>query len=313
MVNRKMKRKASISLREACRAWYRANERKAIRIHYEKVPQPLPIGASKIGGAPDVPAGFAWPCTDVSDTLFPCKDMVEKLRVLAHFFHLAPKRGKKVPLLLPMTFMAQFDLTELATCDSAGLLPHAGHLAFFYHNPLAGGDGRGCVFYFPLDVTLQRIEPPEDCVERLPEQKARFTEEASFPSVEQLPAELYDEDFLDEMCNETDGEDTYKLLGWAHEIQGAMEAECQMREMGLDWKDYKKPQHKAAIEAGAADWMLLLQLGTIWENTEDKNMNEKNKKCALMFGDSGAIYYWIRRQDLAACRFDRARLLWQCY
>jgi uncharacterized protein YwqG len=31
-----------------------------------------------------------------------------------------------------------------------------------------------------------------------------------------------------------------------------------------------------------------------------------------MWGDSGTIYYWIRRQDLHRARFDRAWMILQC-
>lgn len=61
---------------------------------------------------------------------------------------------------------------------------------------------------------------------------------------------------------------------------------------------------------------MLLQLGTIWENDGDEQVvtkEQEKQKSALMFGDSGAIYYWIRKQDLAAGNFAGVRLLWQCY
>jgi len=33
----------------------------------------------------------------------------------------------------------------------------------------------------------------------------------------------------------------------------------------------------------------------------------------LMFGDCGSIYFYIRKEDLAARRFDRVWLIQQCY
>ena len=32
----------------------------------------------------------------------------------------------------------------------------------------------------------------------------------------------------------------------------------------------------------------------------------------LMFGDCGYIYFWIRKEDLAARRFDKCWLILQC-
>ena len=41
--------------------WLEKNRRPEIRIQFKKAEQPLSVGASKIGGCPDVPAGFVWP------------------------------------------------------------------------------------------------------------------------------------------------------------------------------------------------------------------------------------------------------------
>ncbi|MFK0044323.1 DUF1963 domain-containing protein [Streptomyces sp. NPDC090741] len=32
----------------------------------------------------------------------------------------------------------------------------------------------------------------------------------------------------------------------------------------------------------------------------------------MMWGDAGVLYWLIRPQDLAECRFDRAMFTWQC-
>lgn len=45
---------------------------------------------------------------------------------------------------------------------------------------------------------------------------------------------------------------------------------------------------------------MLLQLDSDEENAE------------LMWGDSGCVYFWIRKQDLAARRFDRCWAILQC-
>lgn len=58
----------------------------------------LPIGASKLGGVPDLPTGWAWP----------------------------EWRGE------PMAFIAQVRLDEAAPYDAEGALPHAGLLSFFF-------------------------------------------------------------------------------------------------------------------------------------------------------------------------------------
>src|ERR1700730_2356000 len=57
----------------------------------------IPIGGSKLGGSPDLPAGFAWP-------------------------YLYRK---------PLAFIAQFNLSEVTHFDTAHILPERGMLYFF--------------------------------------------------------------------------------------------------------------------------------------------------------------------------------------
>lgn len=64
----------------------------------------LPLGVSKMGGLPDLPANFVW-----------------------------PYYGDK-----PLTFIGQFRLSELAPHDTSGLLPKTGRLYFFYEADEAG-------------------------------------------------------------------------------------------------------------------------------------------------------------------------------
>ncbi len=59
----------------------------------------LPLGASRFGGHPDMPPGAAWPTRDD----------------------------------VPMEFVAQIRLLDIAAHDPAGLLPHQGSLLFFYN------------------------------------------------------------------------------------------------------------------------------------------------------------------------------------
>lgn len=73
----------------------------AIDIFAKKAKKQLPIGASRFGGIPDAPAGFEW-----------------------------PRAGGK----WPMTFVAQFDLAEIAKLDRDERLPKKGLLSFFLHD-----------------------------------------------------------------------------------------------------------------------------------------------------------------------------------
>ena len=87
--------------------WLEKNRRPEIRVHYQMSSGNLPIGASKIGGCPDVPADFVWPYVTGGG--------------------ICENDDKPHPL----TFMAQFNLSELADCDTENRLPKAGLLSFF--------------------------------------------------------------------------------------------------------------------------------------------------------------------------------------
>ena len=84
-------------------------------------------GASKIGGIPDLPAGFQWPYFEGTDY-----EGVRKSR--------------------PLSFVAQIDLSQAVGFDPEGLLPHTGMLYFFYElQTMAWGnledDGCARVYY----------------------------------------------------------------------------------------------------------------------------------------------------------------------
>ncbi len=40
---------------------------------------------------------------------------------------------------------------------------------------------------------------------------------------------------------------------------------------------------------------------------------DSDDEAGMMWGDAGMLYYWIRDDDLAARRFDRAWCVMQCY
>jgi uncharacterized protein YwqG len=93
----------------------------------------------------------------------------------------------------------------------------------------------------------------------------------------------------------------HRLLGHPDPVQGNMQLECQLVTNGLycgDGTGHEDPR-ASALEAGARDWRLLLQI-----DTDDTLGSE--------WGDTGRVYFWIREQDLAAQRFDSAWHIMQC-
>lgn len=155
---------------------------------YELVTSPasddVPVGASKLGGRPDLPPGEPWPSRD----------------------------GR------PLSFVVQVDL---ATADTGGVLPPDGLLSFFYdavEQPWGfeeGDDAGTVVRWTPPGTALERREFPDD----LDELEARF-DEMRVELTPATPAE--DDDDVEEDDEVDDDEDeplVHRLLGAPDEIQ----------------------------------------------------------------------------------------------
>jgi uncharacterized protein YwqG len=241
-------------------------------------------GNSKLGGTPDLPAGFEL-------------------------------KGESAAV----DFLLQINLGDVQHLDEAGSLPTAGLLSFFYdlkerprgYDPKRLNGFR--VHYTPSQV--QVLATPMPRPEFTPEERPiAFRKGITLPHFDSTAywqlsrlADLYDEEaeaydaFLREV--ETYGRQTggnHRLLGHAENIQGDMQLQAQLVTNGLycgNSTGYEDPRRNE-LEARADDWMLLLQL-------------DSDETAGLMWGDVGMLYYWIRKQDLAIKRFDRVWMTMQ--
>ncbi len=86
----------------------------------------------------------------------------------------------------------------------------------------------------------------------------------------------------------------HQVGGHARPVQGPVEYEIAHAILGpkTQWTDPR-------LDEEAQRWILLAQIDT----DADANM---------MWGDCGTLYWLIRPEDLAARRFEEARLTWQC-
>ncbi len=241
-------------------------------------------GASRFGGLPDLGPGQEWPRWD---------------------------RG-------PLGFIAQLDLKSLAPSLPPGALPGAGWLSFFYNpqqdtwgfDPRDAGGFR--VLYTPPDAQLRRLVLPADLSEQGQFEACELliTPDLSLPSrssdhftlagLQELPGGPWD-DLMEALWGEHGWGARSKLFGYADEIQNPMEEECALASGGVycgDGSATADPR-TAGLRSSAQDWELLLQV-----NTHDE--------ASMMWGDMGAIYYWLRGQDRRAGRFDRSWLILQC-
>ena len=248
----------------------------------------------KLGGKPYLPADFEWPTFRSAD------DGITR----------------------PLSFFCQINLAQVKPYDKDNVLPESGMLYFFYEcesstwgfDPADKGAAR--VFYFENTDGFVPLDLPDDLEEEyaIPEIAVKFGSQKSYPGFEEF--ENYsdidcDWDDYDEMLEklgvdvDCDAED-HKLLGYADTIQGEMLTECERVSRGLycgDAESYDNTpdEVKADIEKHAGDWMLLLQLSTVAKGDFE-----------WMFGDCGMLYFYIRKDDLAARKFDKMQFSLQC-
>ena len=253
-------------------------------------------GVSKIGGKPYLPADFEWPTFTSADD----------------------------DTARPLSFLCQINLTEVKPYDKDGALPGRGTLYFFYEceSSCWGFDPQdhGAARVFWCDTTdllnCVPLEIPADIAEEhaMPEIALQFKARKSYPKFEEF--EVYSD--LEPDWEEYDGvleklgvdvdEDSedHKLLGYADIIQNEMLTECERTSRGLycgDPGSYRNTPKdvEADIAKHASEWTLLLQLSTITKGDFE-----------WMFGDCGMLYFYIRKEDLSAMRFDKASFSVQC-
>lgn len=259
-------------------------------------------GRSRFGGMPLLPRDFAWPSYEPRPLELPAS----LLKVLGR------SRRQVKPGLQPLDFLLQVDLAELAPFAAAAALPKTGLLTFFYDvieqpwgfDPTLLGGFRVALFE---GTELFDAAPPRPAP--FAARALRFAETLTVPH---YGSRAYDSlardatlpdtyvDFAIELEQPQDAP-AHRLLGHAANIQGDMQLEAQLVSHGLycgDGSGYGDPQ-AAALARGADDWQLLLQL-------------DSDESAAMTWGDVGRLFFWIRRQDLAARRFDRCWMGLQC-
>ena len=247
------------------------------------------LNKSKIGGKPYLPKDFVWPYYQE----------------------------------LPLSFLAQINLEEVKSLDKDNLLPDKGMLYFFYELETEEWgfkpENKGCskVLYFEDTTNFSLIDFPEDMEDYniVPEFKVNFKSNISYPAYEDFDiihnggkevADNY-EDFQDayfDIYNKhMESLDSYtKLLGYPDVIQSSMEEQCVevTRDFDMEAVKASPKKYKEEIKKAAENWILLFQMDTV--ETDDYE---------LMFGDSGHIYFWIKKEDLKNKNFDNVWLILQ--
>jgi uncharacterized protein YwqG len=263
----------------------------AIHIRRERVDESrLPLGASKLGGSPDVPADFTWP-------LYQNK---------------------------PLTFMGQFRLSEVAPYDVDRRLPDQGMLYVFYDEEAQpwgfklGEEEASRVLYTADENTpLHRFMHPTakgtyGYVEALPacsltyfqivtpqysDDRLRDYEGASWDVIDRYFTFMSKVDELQSSSRDK-AAPSHWLLGNPLPVQGDPLVNAIRDHATSAGQDLKTIDRWAATE-----WCLLLQIDT--DDAPDQGLD-------VMWGDVGRLYFCMPKADLAAYYFANVRCVLQC-
>jgi uncharacterized protein YwqG len=253
----------------------------------------IPIGSSKFGGGPDVPADFIWPEWNGN----------------------------------PLAFLGQIRLEEVAPYDAENLLPDAGLLLFFYDvQNMAYGDEEGKdgwrVLYFPSATDLVRDE--RMLLEEISSPPAALTFTCQYTFDEPIVHYFVEKGGAKSaweaiVTNRTTDESLWRygghrLLGLPTPIQssiGDMATECEAQSEGTPHR-YLMEHSESSDDS--TDWQLLeaREAAPYLERWQLLLQIDSDSTMQWMWGDAGIVYFWIRRDDLAARRFDLCWLNWQC-
>ncbi|MFI9236175.1 YwqG family protein [Streptomyces sp. NPDC053079] len=267
--------------------------RPGVRLVAVTEPGPEDVVVGRLGGLPALPADVEWPVWEGHG---------------------------------PLSFVASVDCAALPAGDLDIALPDGGTLAFFYFDGQIddgdalvevgdpGSQAGARVIHIPAGVpvaerALPAVDDEDVEFEAYPEvpltARVEWTAPDSWhPDVMTAlssggavkdggghPEEAGE--FLDKLWD-LDREADHLIGGHPNPVQNPVEYEIAHGLLGRD-TDWHDPR----VAEEARGWTLLAQIDT--DHAAD-----------MMWGDTGALYWLIRPQDLAELRFDRAMFTWQC-
>lgn len=300
----------------------------------------IKVGATKIGGCPDLSSGTSWPLRpkypDASkrsneytinskkdDSYWSWATPEQCVKFRDDYLQMASVVEKSFPL----TFITQINLADAwGTGPLDSDFPKSGIISIFYdilEQPWGfdPNDHVATSILYHEDATnlirqevpkelsdiarYEPIEPPlkcklNACMTPLPIDSAAFNNLELCSQIRDDYSEWWYEDDNSHDVEEGEDWECHRLGGWPTPIQGDMQTECALVAAGFycgDGKAYSSPETKK-IQSTANEWILLAQIGS------DVNM---------MWGDSGQLYIWIRKEDLKNRNFSAARTILQCF
>jgi uncharacterized protein YwqG len=237
-------------------------------------------GISRLGGLPDLPQGFIWPT--LND--------------------------------IPMSFIAQIRLEDIAGFTAAKNLPHVGLLSFFYDCRQetfgTSPDDRGGweVFYFnprmvkPLQTAVAPIKLPSSAL--FASCPLGFSSEITLPaSAQNLPnltwsqeeINRYDDFVYTYPTSDDRNQLHHRMFGYPNQLQDDMQLQSVLCANSVHSMDDPRA---AVVAQKKDDWLLLLQV-------------DSDVRSGMNWVNSGTLYYWININDLSVRKFDNTWLVLQ--
>jgi uncharacterized protein YwqG len=292
-----------------------------IHLHEPAEVSGFDLPRSFFGGLPLPPKGVEWPLWDRRARLQASIDRWEKVIDPAPQYEWIRKNVEKWKQHLedgsmPLSFLGQVFLGELARSISLQDWPTSGSLAFFYGDSATPGNktanqGHCRVIYVPEETALFLTDYPAALDEKLRYPKLHATfhlewalpfeplDEASNPLFRRNPEYC---DLLGTLMSwdTPPNQEPHRCAGYPQQIQGPMEQECQLIAERIDWTGFRSldSDQRAQLRKRGNDWQLLIQFAS------DSRLNR-------MWSDVGLVYFWARRQDIAELNFDGALAILQ--
>ncbi|WP_438432724.1 YwqG family protein [Gorillibacterium sp. sgz500922] len=260
--------------------YLQASVRQGIRLSKKEIETYSEIGASRIGGDPDLPAGMEWPADSAGTS---------------------------------MTFLAQLRLSDLLPHDDTNRLPATGMLYFFVglDEPAYGIEHK--VIYLSedkLQETKRHPSPEVTAVEgeftgyRVSARSSLEPPNYGYVDVEIVEDDEHDYDLYEELCfelTEKSSNDLAVMFGYPSTQHGDCEYEAALHlltgktytysmEAALQQitDHFKGDSDRAKQEVG--DMMLLLAL-------------DSDPDVGFCWWDAGELQFFIRKEDLLAGNF----------
>ncbi|MEH6852900.1 YwqG family protein [Bacillus pseudomycoides] len=211
---------------------------------------------------------------------------------------------------IPLQFIGQLNLEEVQPYHKGNPLPTKGMLYFFYDaeeqpwgfDPKDIGGHR--VLYAE---NIEKLKRREITIETFPPSLISFQETWTLTKEKIGKTGLSDDDewdFYKEIEEVYIGEGyngLHHLLGSAQAIQSEeMAEECHLVTQGFYFGNaYPSNIERKCLSGSPRDWMLLLQIDT-------------NDESQMYWGDTGLLYFWIKKEDLLQKNFENTWLILQC-